>query len=165
MGPSLCMFNSSCHHSFSQVVSSTGSAIPRSIGWVSRRVHLFSYKPWNTGCVRIKRSLPRGSTKLSFLVDDDEDISKQPITTFSCRLCQFVPLPPKEMRHKHIISNDSYAELYPLERREMRCHTRNVNQTQVKLANSSHVTEPRFVTTWGTVYGRIHMLLSEDGCG
>ena len=48
---------------------------------------------------------------------------------------QFVPLPTTEMRHKNI-SYDSYNVLYSLERREMRHHTRNVNQTQVKLANN-----------------------------
>ena len=38
-------------------------------------------------------------------------------------LCvQFVPLSPKEMRHKHI-SYDSYVELSSLETREMRHHT------------------------------------------
>ena len=41
-----------------------------------------------TGVARINRSLPRGSTKLSFLVDDDEDISKQPIATFSWQACE-----------------------------------------------------------------------------
>ena len=64
------------------------------------------------------------------------------IKAFLCVEFVLVPLPPKEMRHKNIL-HDSYVVLYSLERRKMRRHTRNVNQTQVKLANNNralHVT-------------------------
>jgi len=56
------------------------------------------------------------------------------IEAFLC--VQFVPLTPNEMRHKNI-SYDFYIVLYFLKRREMRRHTRNVNQTHVKLASNN----------------------------
>ena len=38
--------------------------------------------------VRVRRSLPRGSRKITFLVDEDEDVSREAIDPFSWQACE-----------------------------------------------------------------------------